>query len=127
MRNESVPSEAIIRQLVKENKQLKLQVRELKNKLQCKENAIEAFKEWQVKYAENRVKYWLNQGIELAQLKDKIDKKELEHIKTVLFHYDKYKRQINKLDHIVKQIENGSLKILEDVKNHIIVNERREK
>ena len=66
-RNESVPPEAIIRQLVKENNKLKTEIGRLKSIIGNKDAAISAFKKWQSKVAERKWIYWLYEGVKLME------------------------------------------------------------
>ena len=65
--NPDVPPEAVIRQLQKQVNKLKLEKAIIKNNLDCKEQAIAAFKKWQAQVAERKWQYWLGQGIELME------------------------------------------------------------
>jgi len=63
--NKDVPDSAVIRQLSIENGKLKAEIDFLREELDRKNKAIEAFKKWQSKVATFHVNYWLTDGIRL--------------------------------------------------------------
>ena len=107
--NKDVPPEAIIRQLVKENKRLRLEKAELKHKLDCKEQAIASFKQWQSRVADYKYSYWLNEGLKLASVQP--DKNQVEALRVIFGNDATYKRWIKKCENAAQQIEKAGIRL----------------
>ena len=65
--NPDVPESTIIRQLVEENRKLRVQVHNLEGELATKNRAIAGFKKWQKDIAGYKYNYWLNEGLKFVR------------------------------------------------------------
>ena len=63
LQNPDVPAEAIVKQLLVENGQLKSEIQYLENELANKNRAIKAFKKWQRDVTERKIQDWLDEAL----------------------------------------------------------------
>ena len=67
LNNPDVPAEAIVKQLLVENGQLKSEIQYLENELANKNRAIKAFKKWQRDVTERTIEQWLKEATNLEE------------------------------------------------------------
>ena len=101
--NNDVPTEAIVKQLIKENTKLHHEISVLKMENSNKENAIRAFKKWQATVAERKWQYWLNEGLELATTKP--DMALLRNLRGTLGHNESYRKWLDKCENMAAHFE----------------------
>lgn len=94
--NKDVPVEAIVKQLLIENKNLKDKVSQLKQELSHKNNAIKSFKKWQNKQAEYKIVYWLVDGIKL--LEPPMSNDTIKLLTKLLGNFEQYKKRLKNLE-----------------------------
>lgn len=106
MKNKEVPSETIWRNAYKnaqiEIGKLKSENDELKYKLEQKEKAIKEFKKWQGKVATYKWKYWLTEGLKLAD--EQPDKETYNAIVDYFSGIESYTRKLNRLKRSLNKI-----------------------
>lgn len=106
--NKDVPRETIMRHVLLENGKLKSEVDYLKNELEKRDKMIAAFKKWQSKVCEYKWRYWLTNGVALAE--EKPDKNVLHQLVKFLSSDDYYKKFTKKYELAYKKAcENGDL------------------
>ena len=94
--NKNVPTEAIVKQLLIENKNLKNKISELKQELSIKDNAIKSFKKWQSKVRTYKIGYWLINDIKL--LEPPISDDTIKLINKLLGNFEHYKKRLKNLE-----------------------------
>ena len=77
---------------------LRLEKAELKHKLDCKEQAIASFKQWQSRVADYKYNYWLNEGLKLANVQP--DRKQVEALPI----YSLRRHQKNRFDMLLSSL-----------------------
>lgn len=99
MKNKEVPSETIWRNAYKnaqiEIGKLKSENDELRYKLNQKEKAIREFKKWQGRVATYKWRYWLTEGLKLAD--EQPDKETYNAIVDYFSGMESYTRKLNHL------------------------------
>lgn len=93
--NKDVPASAVIKQLLVENGKLKSEIAHLESELANKNNAIEAFKDWQKRLAKYKFEYWLSEGIKI--LDNPPSDKEINRLRAILGISKIFDIQLNKL------------------------------
>ncbi len=114
IQNKDVPDTAIIRQLIKENEQLKKEINRLNDALILKNRAIADFKVWQSKIALYKYKYWLAEGLKLAN--ESVDMKQVETLRRFFAHHSTYSRWLKKCTNAMEQIAKDGEKLKDCVK-----------
>lgn len=104
-KNADVPAETIVRHLAKEIGELKSEICHLKHVIEQKDRAIEDFKKWQSRVAFYHCKYWLNEGMRLAQNPPEIDPVFLATVKGYLGLNTKFDMYHNKLTALIPHME----------------------
>lgn len=94
--NKDVPVEAIVKNLLIENKNLKSKISELKQELSIKNNAIKSFKKWQSKVRTYKLGYWLVNDIKLLEPPMSDDSVKL--ITKLLGNFEHYKTRLRNLE-----------------------------
>lgn len=106
-----VPDKTIIRYMSKENNELRAENAELKEKvrlleaqLERKAEAIAAFKEWQGKVEEQKLQYWLTEGLQLLQTPPP-DKELIKTLRQYLSAVDMFRGQVHTLTLQMQKME----------------------
>lgn len=109
--NKDVPDSAIIKQLSIENGKLKSEIAHLESKLENKDNAISAFKDWQKRVAKYQFQYWLSEGVKI--LDNPPSEKELHRLRSILgisLIYDKKFKELEKRYNSLTRVMNAENK-----------------
>lgn len=94
--NKDVPAEAVLKQVLIENGQLKSEIDYLKNELENRDKAIAAFKVWQSRVAKYNVDYWLNEGYKLVG--EPIDEERVKHIRSLVLKHRLFQTRLDTLE-----------------------------
>lgn len=123
MYNKDVPPEAISRQLIKENKQLKVEINilkdeinNLKNIIYWKDKAISEFKVWQSKVALYKYKYWLAEGLKFVN--EGVDLQQIETLRRFFGQHTVYLRWLQKCTNAMESMIKEGNKLTECVKEN---------
>lgn len=123
MYNKDVPPEAIARQLIKENKQLKVEINilkdeinNLKNIIHWKDKAISDFKVWQSKVALYKYKYWLAEGLKF--INEGVDLQQIETLRRFFGQHTVYSRWLKKCTNAMESMIKEGNKMKEYVKEN---------
>jgi hypothetical protein len=114
MYNKDVPPEAIARQLIKENKQLKVEINILKDEINNLKNAITAFKKWQSKVALYKYKYWLAEGLKFVN--EGVDLQQIETLRRFFGQHTVYSRWLKKCTNAMESMIKEGEKLKKYVK-----------
>ena len=109
-RNPDVPIEAVLKQVLKENRQLRQKIGELKSELDHKEYAIKKFKEWQANMANFKYNYWLNEGLRLASID--IDENRVKRVRRFLECNRTYESWMKKIEDVIRNMEKSRERVL---------------
>ena len=82
LQNPDVPAEAIVKQLLVENGQLKSEIQYLENELANKNRAIKEFKKWQRDITQRTIEQWLKEATNLEE--PLLSKEAYERIKSFM-------------------------------------------
>lgn len=99
-RNKDVPAEAIVKQLLIECGKLKSEIAYLEEEISRRDKAISEFKEWQKKVCDQKYKYWLNEGLKIAEREPPLA--EVNALREILGNDATCMRYINRLEKVMK-------------------------
>ena len=112
LHNEDVPVETILRYTLKENVELKKKVLRLQDNISFLEKQIESFKKWQGRMASYKCKYWLNEGLALADQLPPLD--EVQEMRKLYGNCQKFMMYYTQLMKVAKNVDVYMGKIKKD-------------
>ena len=101
--NKDVPIEACLRQVMKENTELKAKVRELNREVEWRDRAIADFKIWQGKVFQQNVSSWIEAA--LSFMDNPQDKAEMKLAKSFLSKYENYRQFLDTINEKYEEVQ----------------------